>query len=238
MRHGTGVYTFTSGAQYEGEWKKGMKNGKGKLVYPDGSWFNGDWRCDKKHGFGKYFYQNGDTYEGMWKDDVKHGVGNYKYEEAEILVRATWIDGFLKGPIEISYPNFRYHGYCNNDSPVGEGSYTFDMKYALAGHVQLFPVTDQNETSKTIEIDHRESSTSTVETPKCFPRFVAHEIQRYDFSKLPQQPMALPQEDSITSICIQSSSSELEVPVDSPILMASESEGSVQCGGMEQEADI
>jgi hypothetical protein len=35
-RSGKGVYTFTSGAKYEGEWKQDLKHGKGIYTFPNG----------------------------------------------------------------------------------------------------------------------------------------------------------------------------------------------------------
>lgn len=139
MRHGKGIFQFKNGARYEGTWKNGLKHGTGKFNYPDGSWYWGCWKENKKRGFGKYCYANGDVYEGTWKDDLKHGVGTYKYQEAEISIRAVWEKGSPKGPVEIFYPNFRYHGYINKNQPIGEGVFSFGAKYMQPGHVETFP---------------------------------------------------------------------------------------------------
>jgi len=44
--HGFGVYHFTSGAEYTGQWTKGKRHGKGKIQYPDGSFYDGEWEDD------------------------------------------------------------------------------------------------------------------------------------------------------------------------------------------------
>jgi MORN repeat len=182
-----------------------------------------------KHGFGKYFFENGDIYEGTWKNDAKHGVGTYKYKEAQIMIRATWVDGSLKGPIEVFYPNFRYHGYWNKKHPVGEGAFSFGMKYMLQGHYDFYPNPDFVE-QKGSETSQSESNDvkNDVEVslfPRCLPQFVAHNIQAYDYSKLPQQPMPLPTSDSISTVCTSSTKSDSEVQVykiSSPILIAAD----------------
>lgn len=218
LRHGHGVFQFNNGSRYEGEYRERLKHGSGKFLYCDGSSYHGNWKHDKKHGFGKYIYQNGDIYEGNWKVDNKHGTGAYKYKEAGILIRSTWIDGVLKGPIEIFYLNFRYHGSWSNDGPVGEGVFSFGMKFMLPGHIQMFFELSDGVTKsshKAMKLyakrDTSKSLDKTVENADkllvCVPRFIAHEITRYDYSKLPLQPIPLPQEDSSTTICTQSSAS-------------------------------
>jgi radial spoke head protein 1 len=204
-RHGTGTYQFKNGACYDGEWKNGFKHGNGKFSYPDGSWFNGKWKNGMKNGFGKYFYENCDVYEGTWKDDLKHGVGNYKFQEAEISMKATWFEGVLRGPIEIVYPDCRYHGFWKEKFPIGEGVYSFDMKFMLPGYIEMFPNPNFVE-SKQTETENENKETNLI--PRCLPRFIAEEIQVYDYSKLPQQPISLPQNDSTLSLCSQSSKSD------------------------------
>lgn len=206
-RHGSGIYQFKGGSRYEGDWKEGAKHGKGEFLYPDGSSYYGKWKQNRKHGFGKYRYANGDIYEGTWRDDQKHGVGTYKSQEAGLMVKATWVDGAPKGPIEIFYPDCRYHGYWNQSGPIGVGAFTFGTTYMETGHVQMVPNPDFKSTEKSPEVPA---------DPRCVPRFVAQAIQLYDYSKLPQQPMPLPQTDSAASICAQSSSSETSIK--SPVL--------------------
>lgn len=223
FRHGRGIYQYKNSARYEGEWKRGLKHGFGKLNYPDGSWYCGDWKEGKKHGFGKYSYENGDYYEGTWKEGVKHSVGNFNFNEAGIFIRATWIDGNLKGPIEIFYPNIRYHGYWKIDRPIGEGVFSYDLKYMLTGHVAMVPnPLYQRNSNISSENSEEAEKTSDSPVPRCVPVFVPHEIQRYDVSKLPQHPLPLPQEDSVASFCSQGSASSREdiFKVRSPMMIA------------------
>lgn len=213
LRHGRGVFQFINGARYDGEWRKGSRHGLGKFIYPDGSCYCGDWKFNKKHGVGKYFYgSTGDIYDGAWKDDVKHGMGTYKYNEVHVVIKAAWIKGSIKGPIEIFYPNFRFHGYWNDDGPVGEGAFSFGMKYLLPGHFENYfkPIGDDStsfETSKAKSVNQVDNEDGSAAGGACVSRFVAHEIQPYEYKKLPQQPMPIPREDSIVTLCTQSSKS-------------------------------
>ena len=54
--HGTGIYNYTVGDEYNGEWKN-----------------------DKKDGLGTLKYSGGDIYVGSFKNNVKHGLGQYTY---------------------------------------------------------------------------------------------------------------------------------------------------------------
>jgi radial spoke head protein 1 len=138
LRNGRGCYMFTNGAHYFGEWKKSLRDGGGKMNYPDGSEYCGAWRRNKKHGFGKYTYRNGDVYEGGWRENVKNGLGTYTFRATPMSLRGTWIDGELRGSIVIRYPDYEYHGYFNGTNPVGEGAFTFGMQYMLPGHIEMY----------------------------------------------------------------------------------------------------
>lgn len=205
QRYGSGVLQYKNGARYEGEWKKGSKHGTGKLIYPDGSWYDGAWKYNKKHGFGKYSYESGDIYEGAWHDDLKHGVGSLKFKQVEMCIRGTWVVGELKGPIEVCHQNYRYHGYWNKTRPVGEGAFTFGMKFMIMGQVEMMPDIATVD-SKTSGVAQGESEEHEM-IPSCQPVFIARDVQLYDYCKLPQQPIQLPQADSVASFCTESSSS-------------------------------
>lgn len=208
QRYGNGILQYKNGARYEGEWKKGSKHGIGKLVYPDGSWYDGAWEYNKKQGFGKYSYENGDIYEGAWRDDLKHGVGSFKYKEVEVCIRGTWVEGELKGPIEVCHQNYRYHGYWNKNRPVGDGAFSFGMKFMIIGQVEMLP-DEPSVDLKTSEVAQVGSEEQEM-VARCQPVFIARDVQRYDYCKLPQQPIQLPQADSVSSLCTESSVSACE----------------------------
>ena len=41
--NGKGVYSFSAGSSYDGEWKNGNQNGKGKYTYKNGDVYDGNW---------------------------------------------------------------------------------------------------------------------------------------------------------------------------------------------------
>ena len=71
--------TLESGANYDGEWKNGLRDGLGKQTWPDGSIYEGEWINDKSHGKGKLIHADGDIYEGDWTEDKANGKGNYQH---------------------------------------------------------------------------------------------------------------------------------------------------------------
>ncbi len=73
--HGSGVMSYASGAEYEGEWRSGKRSGTGSMTYPDGSSYDGTWENDEKNGTGRYLRPDGSVYEGDFADGMYHGTG-------------------------------------------------------------------------------------------------------------------------------------------------------------------
>ena len=92
LRHGYGIYRWSSGARYEGYWVNDLRCGQGKFFWTDGSRYEGNWQNDKMNGYGIYYSANGSRYEGEWKDDNKtcgkqiYSWGSYEGEWAN----KTW----------------------------------------------------------------------------------------------------------------------------------------------------
>ena len=53
--HGKGLYIFTSGRRYKGDWYEGDMHGQGLMKYPNGI-YTGSWVHDKREGIGKFLY--------------------------------------------------------------------------------------------------------------------------------------------------------------------------------------
>ena len=73
---GYGVYTWTDGREYSGEYKEDKKHGYGVYKWNDGRKYFGNWGLGKQHGLGKYIVleksQSGEEVEnvkwGLWED--------------------------------------------------------------------------------------------------------------------------------------------------------------------------
>ena len=65
--NGAGVFEWSSGARYCGNWVLGVMNGTGSYISPDGSRYEGEWYDNCPHGEGILLYSNGEKYCGSFK---------------------------------------------------------------------------------------------------------------------------------------------------------------------------
>jgi hypothetical protein len=66
MMNGEGVYHFTSGAVYTGEFKDNLFHGKGTYTFADGSRYTGQWNRNKMHGQGELVDSKGVVWSGLF----------------------------------------------------------------------------------------------------------------------------------------------------------------------------
>ena len=75
--HGIGLFKWSDGRRYEGQYSDDKKEGLGtfewyilsiKIYRPDGRKYIGKWLNGKQHGKGSYITPNGQRREGIWKD--------------------------------------------------------------------------------------------------------------------------------------------------------------------------
>lgn len=64
--HGNGVYKYTSGNIYSGNWEKGVMSGFGKMTYADGSVYEGHWKNNLMDGDGVYVDADQITWTGIF----------------------------------------------------------------------------------------------------------------------------------------------------------------------------
>jgi len=64
--HGQGIYKFTSGNTYSGDWVNGVMTGFGKMVYADGSQYEGQWCNNLMDGEGCYVDADKITWNGIF----------------------------------------------------------------------------------------------------------------------------------------------------------------------------
>ena len=69
IRSGFGIYAFSDGARYIGEFAGDLREGEGRYLYPGGEEYVGPFVGGKKHGIGTRIYPNGSRVQGLWKDD-------------------------------------------------------------------------------------------------------------------------------------------------------------------------
>lgn len=59
--NGVGIFKFTDGRVYDGEFLNGSRHGKGKVL--------------EVTNVGVYTWPDGRSYDGQWKDGKQHGIG-------------------------------------------------------------------------------------------------------------------------------------------------------------------
>ena len=74
---GKGVYTWPSGAKYDGDYVDDKKHGKGVMTWPDGRKYDGDYVDDKMHGKGVMTSPHGRKYRSEWQNDSRTGDQNW-----------------------------------------------------------------------------------------------------------------------------------------------------------------
>lgn len=76
---------YKSGNRYEGEVdEKGLPDGKGVFIYTNGSRYDGEFDHGVRAGYGVFLWSTGDRYEGGWKNDKRHGEGVMTYANGRV----------------------------------------------------------------------------------------------------------------------------------------------------------
>ena len=76
---------YKSGNRYEGEVdEKSLPNGKGVFTYTNGSYYDGEFLHGVRDGYGLFVWSTGDRYEGGWKADKRHGEGVMTYANGRV----------------------------------------------------------------------------------------------------------------------------------------------------------
>lgn len=94
LKWGTGVYHWSDGSNYEGQWFNDSEHGFGVKEYANGDRYQGEWREGLFHGNGIYKWQDGTTFEGGWQDHLEHGYG-VKVHRDGFVQKGFWIKGEL-----------------------------------------------------------------------------------------------------------------------------------------------
>ncbi|NVM77098.1 hypothetical protein FHW83_002904 [Duganella sp. SG902] len=63
-----GYEKTADGAQYEGQYKNGLREGKGSAIEKDGTRYDGEWRAGLREGRGVANFPLGGSYDGPWRD--------------------------------------------------------------------------------------------------------------------------------------------------------------------------
>ncbi|KAG7260548.1 hypothetical protein CRUP_024740 [Coryphaenoides rupestris] len=151
LMHGYGLYTWSDGVKYEGEFVANVPAGRGTYAWPDGSsyegdvhnairhgigthrcadtpvWYRGQWHRGKRQGKGVMYYNQDQTswYDGDWLDNKREGWGVRRYGRQR-PGRNTHVGVTMKekaGQSDQGYPsgNF-YEGEWRDNARHGQGT--------------------------------------------------------------------------------------------------------------------
>jgi len=101
--NGYGIYIFSEGSRYVGEYKYGKKNGLGTYTWTNGSKYVGEWKDGKINGHGTKTWDSDEGYYvGEWKDGKWHGEAIYQgvvdgFDFAFSFVGVCWSGNFWVG---------------------------------------------------------------------------------------------------------------------------------------------
>lgn len=119
--HGTGKIKFSNGNIYEGEWQSGIREGLGKMSFKNGNRYEGEFKRGKIAGNGSMFYQNADKYTGRWENESPNGKGVYYFKTKE-RYEGDFRDGRFQGQGTMFYPDgAKYVGGWKDNRKEGLG---------------------------------------------------------------------------------------------------------------------
>lgn len=134
--HGHGVYTYTNGVVFDGQWVDGRKQGEGKQTQGDGSVYTGQWMDNLQTGKGNMRWTNGDQYEGDWSAGRMHGRGVFVRKNGERF-EGSWNQGKRQGSGVLNKPDVGViAGQWDNDQLSGIATVTFANGDKFTGGVK------------------------------------------------------------------------------------------------------
>ena len=101
-----GIYTYSDGTVYEGEWEFRERNGQGTLTFADGRRYEGEFRSGQRHGKGVMTWSDGRTYSGDFQHGERTGEGTMSYPDGRRYI-GEFRDGERTGKGKLIYPNGR-----------------------------------------------------------------------------------------------------------------------------------
>jgi len=96
--NGQGMYKYSNGDEYNGQWKNNRCDGQGTLTYLDGSNYVGQWKNHQRQGQGTYIYSDGSKYIGQFNNNQRHGQGTYIFPDGSKYVGQWKNNSYIKNP--------------------------------------------------------------------------------------------------------------------------------------------
>ncbi|XP_073399170.1 radial spoke head 10 homolog B isoform X1 [Dendrobates tinctorius] len=139
MRHG--VYTWPNGSRYEGQVYKAIRHGTGVHISSDQLVsYTGEWYMGMRHGKGAIYYDTEGTswYEGDWKRNRKEGWGVQRFPSGNIY-EGQWKNDKFHGEGRMRWlsSNEEYVGQWEHGVQNGPGTHTWFLKRVAGSQYSL-----------------------------------------------------------------------------------------------------
>jgi len=122
VMHGRGLYKWTNGTQFEGDFVCNKIKGYGRYQWPDDSFYEGDVIDGIRHGVGIFKTSHGVSYSGEWKNGSRHGKAIMNFSN-DSWYKGDWVDNVRQGwGIRRYKSGNEYEGEWMHDKRHGEGT--------------------------------------------------------------------------------------------------------------------
>mmetsp|Transcript_17896 Transcript_17896/g.30586 ORF Transcript_17896/g.30586 Transcript_17896/m.30586 type:complete len:134 (-) Transcript_17896:74-475(-) len=92
-----GLFHYSNGDSYEGEFRDGVRSGWGKMTFSDdGCVYEGQWVRGLHDGQGTKSWADGIEYVGEWKGGMMHGQGKYTMSDGYLMNGRFESDEFVE----------------------------------------------------------------------------------------------------------------------------------------------
>ena len=122
---GEGVYHYSDGSIYEGDFEDGKRDGQGVMENATGWTYQGEWQDDEIQGKGKLTLKDGSVYDGEWSEGNPDGKGSYREANGE-MVTSVWTVGVSNNGQVVQFDeadNLYVGSLDENQLPSGKGTF-------------------------------------------------------------------------------------------------------------------
>ena len=125
-KHGRGLYFYTTGNIYFGDFYNDEKSGVCMILFDNGDIYSGGVVGGIKEGIGTFKWNDGSEYSGGFTDNIKNGYGIYVFEDGTVY-DGEWLNGVKHGTGRLAFATGDiYEGEFEDDIFKGQGRYTWD----------------------------------------------------------------------------------------------------------------
>jgi hypothetical protein len=113
--NGFGIYKYSDGSVYSGEFKNLYRHGQGTYYWQNGDKYTGTWIMNNYEGQGTYTYADGRVESGVWKDRALLT----KATTTELKPEITW-EQPVASNLSVTYNTFEIKACIKSETPVTE----------------------------------------------------------------------------------------------------------------------